>query len=158
MLVVMSVMVVTLIPSGKIRLQLRQNLLDGVDDGDGVSAGLALDVENDGRRDRAAMPIRMPIQAPCLVFSTPFTTLATSFTKTGAPLRVGDNDIFILVGRADLIVGVDLIVLARPVEVALGGVDAGLGQRRAHILHVQAVGGKLQPDSPECEPRAFGRR
>ena len=47
------------------------------------------------------------------------------------------------VGRGDLIVGVDLIVLARPVEVALGGVDAGLGQRRAHVLHVQAVGGQF---------------
>ena len=33
------------------------------------------------------------IHAACLVFSTPFTTLATSWTKTGAAISVSDHHI-----------------------------------------------------------------
>ena len=50
MLVVRSVSVVTWIGRRKVRLQLRQDLLDGFDHRDRVRAGLPLDVENDGRR------------------------------------------------------------------------------------------------------------
>ena len=64
---------------GKIGFQLRQDLLDAIDDGDGVGAGLALDVENDRRASCSST-------RPGVLFSTPLTTLATSLTKTGAPL------------------------------------------------------------------------
>ena len=80
------------------------------------------------------------------------------FDEDRRAVAVGDDDILVVVGVGDLVVGVDLVVLARAIEVALGGVDAGLRQSRAHILHVQAVRGKLRPDSPGCGPRAFGRR
>src|SRR5438045_3925997 len=32
-----------------------------------------------------------------------------------------------------------LVVMSRSVEIALGGIHAGLGQRRAYILHVETV-------------------
>ena len=58
----------------------------------------------------------------------------------------GNGHIGVTIGDGDLVVGVDLIVLARTVEISLGGVDAGLRQGGAHVLQVDAVGGKLRRD------------
>ena len=57
-------------------------------------------------------------------------------------VAVGDDNLSIVVAGDQLVVGVDLVILARPVEVAFGGVHAGLGQRRAQVFHVDAVGGQ----------------
>ena len=62
------------------RLQLRQQLLDAVDDLDHVGAGLALDVDDHRAADWFA-------HAASRVFSAPSITSATSDRRTGAPLR-----------------------------------------------------------------------
>ena len=101
----------------KIGLQLGQDLLDGLDHGDGVCPRLPLDVEDDG--GRLVHPRRLPRDLHAV------DTLATSLTKTGALLRK-EIRLLVFFGDGDLIVGVDLVILARAVEVALCGVDAGL--------------------------------
>ena len=80
MVTVRSVRTVNLTEEGSDGCNLRQQLLDGVDHGDDVGAGLALDVDDDGRR-------RVFIQAACRLFSVSSITLATSESRTGAPLR-----------------------------------------------------------------------
>ncbi len=66
--------------AGRLAVQLRQQLLDAVDDLDDVGAGLALDVQDDRRR------LVGPGQRAG-VFSAPSTTSATSLRRIGAPLR-----------------------------------------------------------------------
>ena len=56
MVVVRSVSTVTWTDEGKRALQLRQQLLDAVDDFDDVGAGLALDVDDHRRRRRSSRP------------------------------------------------------------------------------------------------------
>ncbi len=55
-------------------------------------------------------------------------------------IAIGDHDRSVVLAGDELIVGIDLVVLARAVEVALGGVDAGLGDGGAQILQIDAVG------------------
>ena len=119
----------------KIRFQLGQNLLDTLDDGDGVGARLALDVEDDGRR----------LVHPGGLFGVLDAVHHTGYVvhEHRGAIPVGDHHVVVLAGLGELIVGIDLIILARPVEIAFGGVDAGVGERRAQILHVEAVGGQL---------------
>jgi len=45
----------------------------------------------------------------------------------------------VILAADQLIVGVDLIILARSVEISLGGVHAGLRQRRPQVFHVHAI-------------------
>ena len=117
---------------GQVRLQLRQNLLDGVDDGDGVGAGLPLDIENHRRRQIHPGGLLGVLHA--------IDHVGDIFDEDWRAIAVGHHNVAIIAGAGDLVVGVDLVVLARAIEVALGGVDAGLRQGRSHILHVQAVG------------------
>ena len=87
MLVVMSVMVVTLMPVGRLASSCGRifwmELTTVMVFAPGwrwmlrITAGVSVGPED---------PFDCPIQAACLVFSTPFTTLAMSFTNTGAPL------------------------------------------------------------------------
>ena len=80
MVTVRSVSRTTSTAAGSEALQLRQQLLDAVDDLDDVGARLALDVEDDRRRGRS------PRQRGA-TFSAPSTASATSYTRTGAPFR-----------------------------------------------------------------------
>ena len=73
-------------------------------------------------------------------------------------VAVGDDNVPIIVAGDQLIVGVDLVILARPIEIPFGGVHAGLRQRRAQVFQVDAVGGQRRRDWLECGPRAFARR
>ena len=66
--------------------ELGQALLDGVDRGDDVGAGLALHVQDDGRLELRRLR-HQPAQAPSFTFSALSTTCATSPRRTGAPLR-----------------------------------------------------------------------
>ena len=87
MLVVMSVMVVTLMEAGRlasnwgrifwIELTTVMVLAPGWRWMLRMTAGVSVGPDGESV---------IPIQAACLVFSTPLTTLAMSFTKTGAPL------------------------------------------------------------------------
>ena len=91
MLVVMSVMVVTLIDAGRLASSWGSTFWMEL---------TTVMVLAPGWRWMLRMTAGvMFIQAACLVFSTPLTTLATSLTKTGAPLLVGDDYILVLVGR-----------------------------------------------------------
>ena len=93
MLVVMSVMRRDLDRGGQVGLQLRQNLLDGVDDGDGVGAGLALDIENDRRRSDAFHP------GGLLGVLDAVDDVGDVFDEDRRAVAVGDDDVLVLVGR-----------------------------------------------------------
>ena len=86
----------------------------------------------------------LSIHAESSAFSTPSTTLATSVSMTGAPLLVGEHDLLEFLAGGDLIVGADLKTLRRAVEAALGGVETGRRERRAHVLQIEAIGGELR--------------
>ena len=73
-------------------------------------------------------------------------------------VAVGDDERPVVGARQQLVVGVDLVSLARAVEVALGLVDVGRDERGAQVLQVQAVGGQRGRDWPGCAPPASGRR
>ncbi len=120
---------------GEIRFQLGKNLLDAANDGDGVGAGLALDVEDDGRR---------------LVHPRGLLGVLDAIHDSGdvmhehrSAVAVGDDHVVVLAGLGELIVGVDLVILAGAVEIAFGGVDAGADERGTQVLHVEAVGRQL---------------
>ena len=67
------------------------------------------------------------IHAAWSLFSTPFTMRATSVSITGALLRYATTTVPVVVARDQLIVGLDLVVLAGPVEVSFCGVDGCQG-------------------------------
>ena len=73
-------------------------------------------------------------------------------------VAVGDDELAVLVGRAQLVVGVDGGGARRAVEAALGLVDVGGGDRGAHVFEVRAVGGERLRVRPARAPRAAGRR
>ena len=97
---------------GKVRLKLWQHLLDGIDDGNGVGAGLALDVQDDGWRHIHPGALLGVLHA---VYN-----VGDVSDENRSAVAIGDYDILILRRTGDLVVGVDLIVLARPIEIALG--------------------------------------
>jgi hypothetical protein len=55
---------------------------------------------------------------------------------------VGDDDIGVVGGRAELVVGIDRVGAGRAVEIALGRVDVRVADRRAQIVDVEAIGGE----------------
>jgi hypothetical protein len=65
--------------------------------------------------------------------------LATSFRRAVA---IGDNDVAVFVAGGELVVGVDLVALLWAVEIAFGGIDAGLGEGGSQSFHGDAVGRK----------------
>src|SRR6266478_2150383 len=54
-------------------------------------------------------------------------------------VAIGDDQVVVLVGLEQLIVGIERIGLARTVERAFRKVDIGLAEYRAHILEVDAA-------------------
>ena len=58
------------------------------------------------------------------------------------PVAIGDDEVGILVGLEQLIVGVERKGLARAVERALGKVDVRLPKHRADVLEVDAASGQ----------------
>ncbi len=55
----------------------------------------------------------------------------------------GHHHVAIILAADELVVSVDLIILARPVEISLRGVDAGLRQRGTKVLEIDSVRGQL---------------
>ena len=55
-------------------------------------------------------------------------------------VAVCNNNFPVVAAGDQLIVGVDLVILARPIEVSFGCVHAGACKRRAHVFEVDAVG------------------
>ena len=116
-------------------LQLRQQRLDALDHRDDVGAGLALDVEDDGRR--------LVHPGAELVVLGAVDDVADIAEPDRRAVLVGDDQRFVVAGVADLVVGVDGVGAHRAVEIALRRVDVGVAERGAQIVDVQPVGGEL---------------
>ena len=101
-------------------LQLRQQQLNALDHADGVGAGLALHVEDDRRR--LVHPGRL------LGVLHAVDDVGHIVQQHRSIVAIGDDHILVVGAGDQLVVGVDLIILAGPVEVALGRVHAGLRQ------------------------------
>ncbi len=114
--------------------QLRQQRLDAVDDGDDVGAGLALDV-HDHRLCRVG-----PGGEPVVLLRL------GDGRHVGHPHRravaIGDDDVAEGGGIGDLVVGVDGVGARRAVEIALGRVDVGVGDRGSKVVDIEPVGGE----------------
>src|SRR4029077_6594156 len=110
---------------------LRQQRLDAVDDLDDVGAGLALDAEDDRRRGIGP-------GAELGVFRA-----VDDGGDVGKPHRaavaVGDDQIAVLIGAAELVVGVDGRGLRRAVEIALRRIDILVADRGANVVGVYTV-------------------
>ncbi len=113
-------------------LELRQQLLDPVDDLDHVGAGLALYVDDDRRQ-----LVRPGGKAG--VFGAVDDVGNVGETDRRA-IPVSDDHAAVFVGALELVVGVDRRGPRRPVEAALGLIGVGIADRGAHIVQRKAVG------------------
>ena len=59
--------------------------------------------------------------------------------KDGGVVAVGYNDVVVIAAGDQLIVGVDLIILTRPIKVAFGLIDAGSNQGASYRFQIDAV-------------------
>ena len=137
---------------GQRRLQLRQQLLDPVDDLDHVGAGLALDIDDDRR-----LLIRPGSESRVLCAVDDVGNVGESHRRAVA---VGDDHALVFVGALQLIVGVDRRRPRRPVEAALGLVGVGIADRGAHVVEREAVGrqrGRIGLD-PHRRPLSAAQR
>ena len=66
-------------------------------------------------------------------------TSATSETRTGAPLRGGDDQRTVLVAGQELVVCPNRVGLATAIETALGLIDVGLGHGSAQVFQRQPI-------------------
>src|SRR5579863_4953711 len=119
---------------GQIALQERHEAADAVHHLNDVGAGLALDVDNDGGL------IVYPCGLPQILGSVDY--IRNVGKSHGSAVAVGDDDRAKSGAGQKLVVGIDLIILARAVEIPLRRVEAGLLDRRADVLQVDAVGGE----------------
>ena len=115
----------------QIGLQLRHQQLDALDHADGVGAGLALHVENHRRR--------LVHPGGLLGVLHPVDHVGYVVQKDRSIVAIGNDDVLVVGAGDQLIVGVDLVILARPVEVALGLVDAGGNECGSYRFQVDAV-------------------
>ena len=115
-------------------LQARQRVLHELHGLHDVGAGLALDVEH--RRGLVLVP-----GGDAVVLHP-----ADHAADVGEPHRraVAPGDDQVAIGRRvdELVVGAEREGEPRSVEPTLGAVDVGVGDRGAHVLHRQPVGGK----------------
>ncbi len=122
--------------AGKRRLQLRQQRLDAIDDGDDVRAGLALNVQDDGGM----------LVGPGGLLGV-FGAVENGGDIAEAHRRavaIGDDERAIAVAGQKLIVRADREGLMRAVEIPFRLIDVGLAQREAQILKTQSVRSELR--------------
>ena len=132
------------------RPQPRQQRLDAIDDVDDIGAGLALDGYDDRR-----LGIH-PAGELCVL--GPLDRGRDIGQANRRPVAIGDHQI-VVIGRAfQLVVGVDRIRPARPVEAAFRRVDIGVADRRAQIVDIEAVSRQLAAGLPGCAAPAGCRR
>jgi len=119
---------------GQVGLQLRQQPLDTPYHRDGVAARLPLHIQDDRRR---------------LVHPRGLCGVLDAVDDVGdigqhhrRAVAKGHNHALVILTCDQLIVRVDLIVLMRPVEVALGRIHTGAADRGAQIFKVDAVRGE----------------
>ena len=134
MVTVRSLSTRTSTAGGSVDMNLRQQRLDAVDDLDDIGAGLALHVEDDRRRR-----VRPGAELGVL-------RAADDVGDVGEPDRravaIGDDEIAVLIGAGELVVGVDRRGLCRAVEIAFRRVDVQIADRGADVVDVEAIGGE----------------
>src|SRR5487761_641294 len=99
-----------------------------------VGAGLAPDVEDHRRRD-------VHPGAELVIFGAGDDAGDIAQMHRCA-VFVGDNQAEIGVRVPDLVVGIDGVRARRPVEIALGRVDIGVGDGGAQIIDIEPIGGQ----------------
>ena len=112
MVLVRSVEHVTSTGAGSAALKCRQQLLDAVDDLDDIGAGLALDVEQDGRR--CVHPARRAWCSPA-----PSIDVRNIAKLHRRAVAVGDDEVVVVRRLSELVVGVDGVGAGRAVETCL---------------------------------------
>src|SRR6185369_11774368 len=117
------------------RLQLRQELLDAIDGFDDIGAGLALDIE-DHRRPLLAADHR-PRRQPRIFGAVD--DLGDVAQADRCAIAPGHDQLAILGGRFELVVGVQRRGARRAVEAAFRRIDVGAADRRPQILEIEAV-------------------
>ena len=128
---------------GKRRFELGQQLLDAVDDLDGVGSGLPLDVEDDGGRvvhPGGELRVLHPVD-----------DMGDLVEHDRRTVAIGDDDGSVVSTGEQLVVGVDGVILRGAVEVALCRVEAVAGEGVAQVFEIDSVGGEgggvgLDPD------------
>ena len=113
---------------------LRQQRLDSIDDLNDVGAGLTLHVDDDCRRR-----IRPGAELGVLRAADDGGHVQELDRRAVA---IGDDQITILIGAGELIVGIDSQSLGRAVEIAFRRIDVQIADRGADIVDVKTVGGK----------------
>src|SRR6185437_15657071 len=117
------------------RLDLGQQLLDGIHHLDDVGAGLALDIDQDGggvvgpAGQLVVLGARQDIGHVAQI-------------DRGAVL-VGHHDVLIGLCVLQLVIGVDGVGLHRAIEAALGRVGVVVGDGGAQVVYVQTHGRQL---------------
>src|SRR6266852_3081327 len=112
-------------------LQHRHHRLDPTHGLDGVGAGLALDRQDD-------RPLLVVPAGDQLILSRADGAADIAYADR-RPVAIGDDQVGVLVGLEQLIVGIERVGLARAVERSFRQVDIGLAEHRAHILKVDAT-------------------
>ncbi len=113
-------------------LQDRHHRLDSTYGLDDVGAGLALD-----RQDNR--PLIVEPAGDQLVLSRADGAADISDADRRS-IAIGDDEVGVLVGLEQLIVGIERECLARAVERTFWKVDIGLAEHRAHILEIDTAG------------------
>ena len=132
MVTVRSETTVRFTPAGISALHLGNFGADLLDHVDHVGAGLALDVDDDGRR--ALVP------AAGAVVLQPVDDDGDVADGDRRAVAIGDDDRLVGLRRRDLVVGGDGVGLLRAVERALRPGDVGAGNGVAQVFHRNAVG------------------
>ena len=131
--------------AGKRRPQRRQKRLDLVDDGDDIRARLSLHIDDDRR-----LPVAPGAEIPVFRADRHARDVAQPH-RAGA--AIGDDEILIVAGAFELIVGVDGEFLRRAVDRALGQIDVCARNRRAQIFERHAVRGERADIRPHDDGR-----
>jgi hypothetical protein len=128
-------------------LQRGQERLDAVDHLNDVGTRLALDVQ-DHRRLRVHPGTELAVLRALL-------DLRHVRQAHRRAILVGDHQVLVVVGALELVVGVDRVGARRPVEIALGRIDIGVGDGGAEIVDVEAERGELAGVGLDTHGRAL---
>ena len=132
MVLVRSVRTVSFTAAGSVAWSLGSSSSMARDHLNGIGAGLALDVDNDRRgfvHPGGKLGVFDTVAHPGYIGE-----------HDGGAVFVGDDEVAIAGAREQLVIGIDLEILCRAVEAALGGVHAFGGERIAQVFKIDAVG------------------
>ena len=113
------------------RLEHRQHGFDPGDRLDDIGSGLALDAKDD-------RPVLVEPAGNQIVLRRA-DGMADVTDAHRRAIAIGNDQIVVLFGREQLVVGVERIGLARAVERAFGQIDIGLAEHRTHVLEIDAA-------------------